>query len=52
MVVEHIEWALAQQNDKKGVVNLVTAEQSEETSQTRLTGRLIRTIEKGLPRDA
>jgi len=52
MVAEHILWALEQQNDKKEIANLVTAEQPEETSQTRLTGRLIRTIEKGLPRDA
>ena len=42
MVAEHIEWAIAQQlkKSKNPAVN------------TRLTARLIRSIEKGLPRDA
>lgn len=44
MVVEHIEWALQQQIEKKN--------QAVQTTNERLTGRLIRTIEKGLPRDA
>jgi epoxyqueuosine reductase len=43
MVTEHIEWALEQQHQKK-TVQLVQNE--------RLTARLIRTVEKGLPRDA
>lgn len=45
MVREHIEWALRQQQQKK----LTSAENS---ATERLSGRLIRTIEKGLPRDA
>jgi len=44
MVAEHIEWALAQQ-DKRKV-------EQQNIVLTRLTGRLIRSIEKGLPRDA
>lgn len=39
LVLEHIEWALAQQNDKQRL-------------QIRKTARLIRIVEKGLPRDA
>ncbi len=49
MVAEHIEWALAQQKKKKKEASLVINVGSD---QTRLTGRLIRSIEKGLPRDA
>jgi epoxyqueuosine reductase len=41
MVLEHIDWALAQQVDKQ-----------KTTTNQRLTARLIRSIEKGLPRDA
>ncbi|OUS27789.1 tRNA epoxyqueuosine(34) reductase QueG [Thalassotalea sp. 42_200_T64] len=44
MVKEHIDWALAQQQLK--------LEQLGENKNQRLTARLIRTIEKGLPRDA
>ncbi len=44
MVAEHIEWAIAQQRKKRENDNLA--------NETRLTARLIRTIEKGLPRDA
>lgn len=44
MVKEHINWALIEQDKKRKV--------GEKTIPTRLTGRLIRTIEKGLPRDA
>ncbi len=40
LVREHIEWALEQQNSKRV------------TTPTRLTERLIRSIEKGMPRDA
>ena len=39
LVLEHIEWALAQQNDKQRL-------------QIRKTARLIRIVEKGLPRNA
>jgi len=44
MVVEHIQWAVQQQKDK----------QSQQLIQVneRLTGRLIRSIEKGLTRDS
>lgn len=44
MVAEHIEWALGQQREKQYYEN--------KTANERLTGRLIRSIEKGLPRDA
>jgi len=44
VVSEHIEWALEQQNLKKL--------QQENTTNKRLTARLIRSVEKGLPRDA
>ena len=46
MVAEHIQWALEQQA-KKNNVNLQTIEVNQ-----RLTERLVRSIEKGLPRDA
>ncbi len=44
MVAEHITWALAQQNNKKASAAIAINE--------RLTGRLIRSVEKGLSRDA
>jgi epoxyqueuosine reductase len=44
MVTEHIDWALSQQNQRKLSDNNNTNE--------RLNARLIRSIEKGLPRDA
>jgi epoxyqueuosine reductase len=46
MVAEHINWALAQQ-----AMKLAAMEHQQEKNQ-RLTARLIRSIEKGLPRDA
>ena len=46
MVAEHISWAIEQQANKQRL-----KEQYIEVNQ-RLTGRLIRSIEKGLPRDA
>jgi epoxyqueuosine reductase len=49
MVAEHINWALAQQKQKQ------QAQQKNipfVTENERLSGRLIRSIEKGLPRDA
>lgn len=45
MVLEHIEWALQQQQDKK-------TQQSNNSPASRQTTRLIRAVEKGLPRDA
>ena len=44
MVAEHIEWAIGQQEQRQ------QAQLTEKNK--RLTGRLIRSIEKGLPRDA
>jgi len=44
LVKEHIEWALEQQQAKNNTQVIVTNE--------RLTARLVRSIEKGLPRDA
>ncbi|PHR83274.1 MAG: tRNA epoxyqueuosine(34) reductase QueG [Colwellia sp.] len=44
MVAEHIHWALSQQNKRKSFDN--------NNTHTRLNARLIRSIEKGLPRDA
>jgi epoxyqueuosine reductase len=44
MVTEHIHWALSQQNERK-IINHNNANE-------RLNARLIRSIEKGLPRDA
>lgn len=44
MVAEHISWALIQQNNRK-IDNITKPNE-------RLTARLIRSIEKGLPRDA
>ena len=49
MVAEHIEWALKQQADKEKIEYLTIAVKAPNE---RLTGRLIRSIEKGLPRDA
>jgi len=51
MVAEHIHWALAQQQLKQQSQNLLSQPQPIEVNK-RLTGRLIRSIEKGLPRDA
>ncbi len=44
MVAEHIQWALSQQNKQNLVDN--------KNANSRLNARLIRSIEKGLPRDA
>lgn len=43
LVAEHINWALAQQDQKR---------KTESRNTKRLTERLIRCVEKGLPRDA
>ncbi|MBA6352833.1 tRNA epoxyqueuosine(34) reductase QueG [Colwellia sp. BRX9-1] len=49
MVAEHINWALHQQDNKR-----IAAEQQSDfpIKNQRLTERLIRSVEKGLPRDA
>ncbi|REL31505.1 tRNA epoxyqueuosine(34) reductase QueG [Thalassotalea euphylliae] len=57
MVIEHIDWALAEQLSKaKAIaVELVTINSSitkRDKKTQRLNQRLIRSIEKGLPRDA
>ena len=44
MVAEHIEWALAQQALKQKAL--------VQDKNLRLTARLIRSVEKGMPRDA
>ena len=44
MVAEHIEWALAQQTLKQQALDT--------DKNLRLTARLIRSVEKGMPRDA
>ena len=49
LVVDHINWALAQQDNKKMLSEDVAAEQAKNH---RLTQRLIRSVEKGLTRDA
>jgi epoxyqueuosine reductase len=45
MVTEHIHWALTQQQKKQVL-------QENKVANERLTARLIRSVEKGLPRDA
>jgi epoxyqueuosine reductase len=49
LVAEHIHWALAQQETKKAQDALLA---EKNNSNARLTKRLVRSIEKGLPRDA
>jgi len=49
MVAEHIEWAIAQQLEK---LNSITLQEKQQVKNQRLTARLIRSVEKGLPRDA
>jgi len=49
LVAEHIHWALAQQQIKKAQDALLIEKHS---NNARLTNRLIRSVEKGLPRDA
>ena len=48
-LAEHIHWALAQQDNKKMLSKQAGAEQAKNH---RLTLRLIRSVEKGLTRDA
>jgi len=49
LVAEHIHWAVAQQQIKKAQDALLIEKHS---INARLTNRLIRSVEKGLPRDA
>jgi epoxyqueuosine reductase len=49
MVAEHIKWAITQQQSKK-ILSEQEAEQQQKNH--RLTLRLVRSIEKGLSRDA
>lgn len=49
MVAEHIEWAITQQLTK---LNAITQQLEQQEKNQRLTARLIRSVEKGLPRDA
>jgi len=55
LVAEHIHWAIEQQLSKKtkqlDCVN-ITNKKTENSANERLNARLIRSIEKGLPRDA
>jgi epoxyqueuosine reductase len=53
MVAEHIDWALDQQKQKLAAITAaekITSKTREKNE--RLTARLIRSVEKGLPRDA
>ena len=60
MVAEHITWAIAQQQQKSALleVNIISPHKNvpqdgyHQQKANRLTARLIRSIEKGLPRDA
>jgi len=50
LVAEHINWAIEQQTLKSVLTN--TNNDAKNNSSTRLNARLIRSVEKGLPRDA
>jgi epoxyqueuosine reductase len=55
LVVEHIQWAIAQQKIKAPKNIILTDDINKRASGTaidRLNARLIRSVEKGLPRDA
>ncbi len=57
MVVEHIEWAIAQQQAKSKAMNndqtlAIEVKTTADHKAERLNQRLIRAVEKGLPRDA
>ncbi|MBL4942536.1 MAG: tRNA epoxyqueuosine(34) reductase QueG [Colwellia sp.] len=52
LVAEHIRWALTQQALKKTPAATPAAINTENNASARLNARLIRSIEKGLPRDA
>ncbi|MCE9685574.1 tRNA epoxyqueuosine(34) reductase QueG [Shewanella sp. AS16] len=52
MVREHIDWAMRQQLAKQQAAKQNTDSSTQASSGTRKTERLIRSIRKGLPRDA
>ena len=52
MVDEHISWAIAQQQSKNISGNAQDNRQTSNNATMRLNARLIRSVEKGLPRDA
>lgn len=52
MVSEHIHWALAQQKLKRDSSETNLGAKASNNSTSRLNARLIRSVEKGLPRDA
>lgn len=52
LVSEHIQWALEQQRKKNPANANANETQNKNNASERLNARLIRSIEKGLPRDA
>ena len=52
MVCEHINWAIAQQKFKNTPSENQSSTKANNNSTMRLNARLIRSVEKGLPRDA
>lgn len=52
MVSEHINWAIAQQKSKNTPSENQSSTKASNNSTIRLNARLIRSVEKGLPRDA
>jgi len=52
LVAEHIHWAIEQQTLKHSPSLTNTSESNGNSSSARLNARLIRSVEKGLPRDA
>jgi len=52
LVAEHIHWAIEQQALKSIQVQSNTTNDAKNNSSARLNARLIRSVEKGLPRDA
>lgn len=52
MVGEHISWAIAQQKSKNATGDTQVNAKVSNNSTMRLNARLIRSVEKGLPRDA
>lgn len=52
LVAEHIQWAIEQQNLKDPKSTNAVKNEKSQTATNRLNARLIRSVEKGLPRDA
>ncbi len=52
LVAEHIHWAIDQQTLKRKKNKTKTKDDASSNSNSRLNARLIRSVEKGLPRDA